>query len=303
MKRRISWMTNFFVSTDSTCDLYANEIEKMGIGYLPLTITIEENGETRFMQDKFQTYDEYVNFFEMLKNPALNIFTSKNNTEIHREYFEKLAEAGHRNIIHFTISYQLANTRDNTVQAAEMVKEKYPDFNLVPIESHTTTVCQGMLVKMAVKLRDEGKTLQEAVDFVEDKKHKIQHFVVVDDLYHLKRGGRIGGTAAAIGTLIKLKIMLDFDREGKLRVIQKISGGKKRALKYILTNIKKYTFAEDAYPTVVHTGDLDGAKIFAEEIKKQYGIEPEIRIMGPTIGCHVGPGAVAFTFVSNELRP
>ena len=53
-------MTNFFVSTDSTCDLYANEIEKMGIGYLPLTITIEENGETRFMQDKFQTYDEYV---------------------------------------------------------------------------------------------------------------------------------------------------------------------------------------------------------------------------------------------------
>ena len=120
---------------------------------------------------------------------------------------------------------------------------------------------------------------------------------------HLKRGGRIGGTAAAIGTLIKLKIMLDFDREGKLRVIQKISGGKKRALKYILSNIKKYTFAEDAYPTVVHTGDLDGAKIFAEEIKKQYGIEPEIRIMGPTIGCHVGPGAVAFTFVSNELRP
>lgn len=100
----------------------------------------------------------------MLKNPALNIFTSKNNTEIHREYFEKLAEAGHRNIIHFTISYQLANTRDNAVQAAEMVKEKYPDFNLVPIESHTTTVCQGMLVKMAVKLRDEGKTLQEAVD-------------------------------------------------------------------------------------------------------------------------------------------
>lgn len=146
---------------------------KMGIGYLPLTITIEENGETRFMQDKFQTYDEYVNFFEMLKNPALNIFTSKNNTEIHREYFEKLAEAGHRNIIHFTISYQLANTRDNTVQAAEMVKEKYPDFNLVPIESHTTTVCQGMLVKMAVKLRDEGKTLQEAVDFVEDKNTKF----------------------------------------------------------------------------------------------------------------------------------
>lgn len=54
----------FFVSTDSTCDLYANEIEKMGIGYLPLTITIEENGETRFMQDNFQTYDEYVNFLK-----------------------------------------------------------------------------------------------------------------------------------------------------------------------------------------------------------------------------------------------
>ncbi len=296
-------MSKFFLSTDSTADLYQEEINALGCGFLPLTIAIERNGETTFLPDNFQSKQEYVDFFEMLKDKNNNISTSKNNTEIHREYFESLAKAGHNNVLHFTISYGLANTLDNAEQAAELVKQDYPKFNLKVVESCTTTVGQGMLVRMAAKLRDQGKTLDQAYKHVQEAKHRIQHFIMVDDLFHLKKGGRVSGAAAVIGTMLQLKVVITFDKDGKLKVIKKVPGGKIKCIKNILQDVEQFTFADDAYPIVVHTGSEEFANNVAKQIEDKFGIKPEVRIMGPTIGCHVGPGAVAFAFIANEQRP
>lgn len=296
-------MSKFFLSTDSTADLYKDEIDALGCGFLPLTIAIERDGNTTFLPDNFQTQQEYVDFFEMLKDKSNNVSTSKNNTEIHREYFESLAQAGHNNVLHFTISYGLANTLDNAEEAAAIVKEKYPKFNLKVVESCTTTVGQGMLVRIAAKMRDEGKSLNETYDYVQEVKHRIQHFIMVDDLFHLKKGGRVSGAAATIGTLLQLKVIISFDKEGKLKVIKKVTGGKLKAIETILKDVEQFTFADDCYPIVVHTGNEELAQKVAQKIQARFGITPEIRIMGPTIGCHVGSGAVAFAFIANEQRP
>lgn len=296
-------MSKFFLSTDSTADLYQDEINAIGCGFLPLTIAIERDGETTFVKDNFQTQQEYVQFFEMLKDKSNNVSTSKNNTEIHREYFESLAKAGHNNVLHFTISYGLANTLDNAEEAAAIVKEKYPKFNLKVVESCTATVGQGMLVRIAAKMRDEGKSLNETYDYVQEVKNRIQHFIMVDDLFHLKKGGRVSGAAATIGTLLQIKVIISFDKEGKLKVTKKVSGGKLKAIETILKDVEQFTFADDCYPVVVHTGNEELAQKFAQKIQARFGITPEIRIMGPTIGCHVGSGAVAFAFIANEQRP
>lgn len=296
-------MSKFFLSTDSTADLYQDEINAIGCGFLPLTIAIERDGETTFVKDNFQTQQEYVQFFEMLKDKSNNVSTSKNNTEIHREYFESLAKAGHNNVLHFTISYGLANTLDNAEEAAAIVKEKYPKFNLKVVESCTATVGQGMLVRIAAKMRDEGKSLNETYDYVQEVKNRIQHFIMVDDLFHLKKGGRVSGAAATIGTLLQIKVIISFDKEGKLKVTKKVSGGKLKAIETILKDVEQFTFADDCYPVVVHTGNEELAQKFAQKIQARFGITPEIRIIGPTIGCHVGSGAVAFAFIANEQRP
>lgn len=297
-------MENFFLSTDSTADLYWEEVQKLNCGFLPLTLTIEKNGQTRFLPDNFKSRQEYLDFFEMLKDKSTNISTSKNNTEIHREYFEKLIKAGHKRILHFTISYGLANTIENAYEAADILKQTYPDFCLKVVESSTTTVPQGILVRMAANYRDEGKSLEEAYNLSEEAKHRLQHFVMVDDLFHLKKGGRVSGTAATIGTMLRIKVVLTFDREGKLKVIKKVAGGKHKCIKSILDDIEDFTFAHpNCYFVIVHTGNEELATEFANIIEQRYHIKPEIRIMGPTIACHVGPGAVAFAFLSNELRP
>lgn len=297
-------MGQFFLSTDSTADLTYGEVQQIGCGFLPLTITIQKGNDTEFVSDNFKTREEYYGFYELLKDKNTNISTSKNNTEIHREYFEQLAKQGHRDVLHFTISYGLANTIENAQEAGEIIRKNYPDFNLKVIESCTTTVGQGILVRIAAKMRDEGKSLQEVYDYCQEIKHRLQHFVMVDDLFHLKKGGRVSSAAATVGTIMQIKVVITFDKEGKLKVIKKVPGGKRKCMKSIFEDVEKLTFADgDCYPTVVHTGNEEFAREFADSVKEKFGITPEIRLMGPTISCHVGPGAVAFAFVAKEQRP
>lgn len=293
-------MDNFYISTDSTCDLFVDEVKQMGLDYLPLTLTVEQNG-IHFVDDNFTEYQQYVNFYNLLRK-AIPVKTSMNNFEKHREYFASLAEQGHNNVIHFTISYGLAPTMDVANQAIEEVKKQYPNFCAKVIESHTTTVGQGMLVKIAYDMQQNGKTMQETVDYVQNIKHHIQHYVIVDDLFHLKRGGRVSGAAAMIGTAIQLKVVLTFDKEGKLKVIKKVIGGRKNAIKAIIAEGKKFTLAKDNRMVVVHTDNVLGANELASALELEYKFRPPIRIMGPTIGCHVGPNAIAYIFLSEQER-
>ena len=132
---------------------------------------------------------------------------------------------------------------------------------------------------------------------------QTQHFIVVDDLMYLRRGGRISGVAATFGTLLQLKPIIEFTKEGKLEVIRKENGIKK-AYRSVIEEIKKdYTFHKDyGQAIIVHTNNPKGAESMGELFNEAFGYVPEIRIMGPIIGAHVGPNAVAVTFLSNEQR-
>ncbi len=294
-------MVKFFLSTDSTADLFADEISSMGLGFLPLTLTLERNGGYEFMDDKFTEYSQYTDFYDMLR-AAVPAKTSMNNLEKHKEYFTSLAKKGVTDCLHFTISYGLAPTMDVANQAAAEVKAEYPKFNVKVVESHTTTVGQGMLVKGAYKLQQGGASLQEAYDWAEYSKHRIQHFIIVSDLQHLKRGGRVSGAAAAIGTMMNLKIYLTFDKNGKLAVLKKIMGGTKKAIKTIIDEGKPFTLAKEHYLTAAHSDNEKEVNELIAALKEQFGVEAEKRIVGPTIGCHLGPGAIAYVFISNEER-
>lgn len=292
----------FAVSSDSTCDLYANEIVDLGVYVGHLSFTLEENNVLNEFTDSFQNYDEYVEYYNKLRKGAV-AKTTVLNLQAHIDLFTKMAEDGVKNALHMCQSRGLSPTIDNANKAIEIVKETYPDINYVTMDSTTTTVAEGMLVRTAVEMRNEGKSLDEAVKTINEMKGKVQHFIMVDDLMYLKRGGRISGAKAMIGTMLKLKPIIEFTKAGKLEIVRKEMGTKK-AYKSIIDEIKRdFTFTSKYFKCViVHTDNLAGAEELQKEIKTAFGIEPEIRIMGPIIGAHVGPGAVAFTFTSNEER-
>lgn len=295
-------MKKFDISTDSNCDLYASEIEQLDIYVGHLNYILDKNGEITEHTDNFKAYEDYVDFFNQLRQGAI-AKTSILNVDTHVEMFREMAKKGIKNALHIAQSYGLSPTLDNANRAIEIVKEEFPDINYVAIESSTTTVGEGMLVRTACKLRDEGKDLNEVVNIINDMKMKVQHFVLVDSLMFLKRGGRVSGPKAVMGTLLNLKPVIEFTKEGKLEVIRKEMGMKK-AIKSVIEEAKHYTKNPvDFQGVIVHCDNLPLAKEFQAQIKEAFGYEPEIRIMGPIIGAHVGPNAVAYAFLSNEERP
>lgn len=292
-------MVKFTVSTDSTCDLYRQYVDENDVKFVSLTFTVEEKGTLTDGLDAFTSYHHTSTF---TPNCARGGFskTSMLNLESHYEHFLKLAKEGCRDVLHFTISSGLATTYTVAEKAFQMVKKDYPELNITVIDPLTATIGQGELVKAAVRLRDEGKSAKEAADYVNEMKHHIQHVIIANDLYYLKRGGRVSAAAAVAGTLLKVKPVLTFDREGKLSVVEKCKGMKRRLpTHWINERMRRRARPHDQHRTYRRrTGRGRTQKNGGREIR----LHAAVTIMGPVIGSHVGPGSVSVIWTSKELR-
>lgn len=295
-------MENYVISTDSTSDFYEEEIQKYHLYVGKLNYSLTQNNETVEMLDDFKCYQDYVDFYNKLRSGVVSK-TSILNVQAHIDLFTQMAKDGVKNAIHISQGMGLSPTVTNAEIAIEEVKKTYPDINYVAIESNTTTCAEGFLVKIAMDLRDKGVPMEENIKRLNEYKKRTQHFIVVDDLMYLKRGGRISGPKAAIGTLLHVKPIIEFTKEGKLEIIRKERGTKKAYLSIMDEIRQNFTFDKDySNVFVVHTDNLEGATQLANMFEAEYHIKPQIRIMGPIVGTHLGPNAVAIGFLANEER-
>lgn len=293
-------MSKFTISTDSTCDLYRDYLAAHDVYCVPLTFTVEKGGEMEDRKDAFSEYRQYVDFYNELRAGAYS-HTSMLNYESHLEHFLKLAKAGAEDVVHFTISSGLSPTKTVARKAAEEVKKSYPDFSLYVVDPLTATVGQGALVQLAVKCRDEGKTAKETHDYCNSQRLHIQHFIVANDLQYLKKGGRVSAAAAAVGGILGIKPIISFDNEGKLFVLDKVRGVKK-AISFIKQKMETEGPDEKGLVYIVHTDNSEAAEELAAYVRERFSIEPQVSIMGPVIGSHVGPDAFALGYFSESER-
>ena len=274
-------MENIIISSDSTCDLYADYVREHGIRIVPLHYTMEENGQLTEGVDSFTEYAQYVDFYNKLRAGGFSR-TSMLNFDSHYAHFKKLAEEGAEN--------------------ASAVMEKYPNCKIIAIDSLAATIGQGALVREAVRLRAEGVSFEEIAQSTADMPLHIQYVIIANDLYYLKRGGRVSSVAAAAGTLLNIKPVLSFTNDGKLTVVEKVRGMKK-AFAYALAKTEKFKpVEENRMMRIVHTDAEKDAEELADMVEKRWGYRPEISIMGPVIGSHVGPGSVSMIWLTKEFR-
>jgi len=293
-------MKLFDVSTDSTSDLKKAYVEERGIWFVPLTFTLEKDGALEEGLDNFSREEEYVNFYEKV---SAGYFprTAKLNYDAHMAHFTKMAEAGVKEVLHFTISSGLANTIETTWKVADEVSAKYPGFKVYAVDPLTATIGQGLLVSLAADCRDKGMTAKDTYEYITSLRQHIQHCIIPNDLFYLKKGGRVSATSAIIGTMLSVKPMLAFDETGKLKTIDKCKGMKK-AFARVLECIEKAPFDDQKIAVVVHTNNPKGAQELATLIQTKTGVKPQITIMGPVIGSHVGPGSVSCGWLSVKTR-
>ena len=207
----------FVITTDSGSDLTESYCEENGIICMDLSYTI--NGETYSNSDPRMTYPQ---FYALVRKGAMPV-TQQINPQQVVTAMEPILQEG-KDILHLGFSSGLSGSYNSACSAAEELREKYPDANIVTIDTLAASMGQGLLVHKAVQMKKAGASLAEIADWVEKNKLHLVHMFTVDDLNHLHRGGRVSKATALVGTALGIKPVLHVDDEGHLiKVSQALS--------------------------------------------------------------------------------
>ncbi len=286
-------MRDYVIFTDSSCDLPREQVAEYGIKVLSLEVNIENVGS--FLNHEI---DE-KQFYEYLRDKR-SVKTSAANLERFTEAFEEIAKEG-KDILYIGFSSGLSATYTAGKNAAEEVMEKYPDCRILTVDSLCASLGQGLLVKLAVDKKKEGADLDALAAYVEETKWHLCHWFTVDDLFFLKRGGRVSAATAVMGTVLQIKPVMHVDNEGHLINMAK-ARGRDASVKALFEKMKE-TAIDPANQTVFicHGDCIDDANKLAEMIKAEFGVkEVLIGYTGPVIGAHSGPGTLALFFLGTE---
>lgn len=287
---------SYKIITDSCANLTDKQIKDYGVEIISLKYYIEGK--------EFESYikgekTDYAETYRLLREKAM-ITTSLVSREDCDKVIKPVLESG-EDVLIIAFSSGLSGTYQNIKLAAEDYKELYPERKIMVVDTLCAALGEGMAVHYAVKLKNEGKTMEEVAQWLEDNKLSICHIFTIDDLFFLKRGGRLSGTSAVFGTLLGIKPLLHMADDGKLYVTGK-ARGRSATLEYLINSVgEKGIDVKNQDIFIVH-GDCEAdAKYIEKEIKKRYSVKNVVyNMIDPVIAAHAGPGTLAVFFIGSE---
>lgn len=283
-------MRDYVILTDSCCDLSAEMAAELELQVLPLSFVMEDREYFNYLDNRDIDPGD---FYSRLRGGALGT-TSAINVAVFTDIMTHLAEQD-KDVLCISFSSGLSTTYQSACIAAEDVAAAHPGSRILVCDSRAASLGQGLLVYLAAQEKRKGKTLEEVRDFVEERKNHICHWFTVDDLNHLKRGGRVSAAAALLGTMLQMKPVLHVDGEGHLIPVSKVRG-RKASVKALLDKMDE--LVEDPGVVFISHGDCEEEAVaLGEAIRAKYPVERlEINYVGPVIGNHSGPGTLALFF-------
>ena len=289
-------MSNFVILTDSSADLTAELAARMQVEVLPLSFTLRDQiyynyPDNREMDPKA--------FYDLLRQGE-TATTSAINVSQYTEVLEPLLQAG-KDVLILAFSSGLSTTYNSAVIAADDLREHYPERKVFVVDTLCASLGQGLLVWLAAKERQRGRTIEEVRDWAELNKYNLCHQFTVDDLHFLKRGGRISATTAVVGSMLQIKPVLHVDDEGHLVNVSK-ARGRNAALKALVDRMEQTAVGPREQTVFISHGDcLEDAQELARMIRERMGTQDFIfNHVGPVIGAHSGPGTVALFYLGTE---
>ena len=221
----VNKMKEFIITTDTTCDLPIEYIEEHNIKVLPLYYSFDNT-----------VYGDKINldikeFYDKMRSGNMPT-TMAVNPDTARNIFLNLANEGY-DILHIAFSSPLSGSCSVAETVARDLMEERPGIKIKVIDSLCASLGEGLLVHKAVMMKKAGKSMDEIVSWLEDNKLNLCHIFTVDDLHHLRRGGRISKTTAIIGSLINVKPILHVNNEGRLVPLNNVRGRKKALISLV----------------------------------------------------------------------
>ncbi|MCM1290167.1 MAG: DegV family protein [Corallococcus sp.] len=281
---------------DADGDLWFTRQEELGVDYIKMPYSY--NGSEYYYDlgknTDFNAFYQAVRGGIIPKTMALN---PQEYVEILEPYFKKGED-----VLYVSFSHAMSGTFDHLETALKSLAQIYPERKCRVFDTKSICLGAGLQMEYAAELKNNGATDDEIIAALEEFTDKVAMYFAVDDLMHLKRGGRLSGFAAFAGTVLQLKPILTTDNKGSLAVLQKVSG-KKKAIRAMAEKVIN-DLEETHLPVYVVDADCkeDGdllAKLIAE---KRPDAKIKRQIIGPVIGSHCGPGTVGVIFVASK-RP
>lgn len=286
-------MSEYKIITDSGCDLPKEMLSQLGVQTVPLFVNFR--GES--LED---SVDEGIKeIYNGLRNGEA-ASTSAVNPDRWMEKMESVLAEG-MDVLTITFSSGLSTTYQSAVIAGNELKEKYPDRKILVVDSLAASLGQGLLIWYACKKKEEGLSVEELAAWVEENKLHLCHWVAVDDLMYLKRGGRVSATTAVVGTMLQIKPIIHVDDEGKLISVGKARGRKASIQTLVDKAIQLGKDYDNSTMFICHGDCAEDAEYLSGLVKEKCGVKNVfIGYIGAVIGSHAGPGTLALFFLGEH---
>ncbi len=285
-------MAEYTIFTDSCCDMTEQKLAEWQVRTLQLDVLVDGEESRKNNEVDITAFYQGLRDGKMARTSAINIAEF-------RDAFEAELKEG-RDMLYIGFSSGLSTTYQSAEIAATELREEYPDRRILTVDTLAASMGQGLLVYLAVQQKKAGASIDEVYQYLMDNRLSLSHWFTVNDLFFLKRGGRVSSAAALVGTMLGIKPVLHVDDEGHLINMFKVRG---RAASIEALAQK---FVETALPNnevlyISHGDCLEDAKTLEKILREKYGVkEVLIGDVGPVIGAHSGPGTLALFFLASQ---
>ena len=289
-------MRDYIIVTDATSDIPNEMANELNVKVVPMSFSLGEKN--------YNHYPDYreldIKTFYDKQRAGQTSLTTQINVAVYLDFFEEIIKSD-KDVLYISFSSALSSTYQSSVLATKELNEKYPDFKIITIDSKAATLGETLLVKLAAQKKSEGMNIEDLSKWVADNHLKVCHYFTVDDLNHLKRGGRMTAMTAFIGTALDIKPILHVNDEGKLIPLDKVRG-RKKALKVLFNYLAELSENLEEQTVFIGHGDcIEDARYLESLIKEAYKAkEVIIHPIGPIIGSHTGPGAITLFFLGKH---
>lgn len=280
---------------DSCSDLPKEYIEENNITVLSMTVNFKGNE----YKDDFGKTLPYEDFYREVRAGEMPS-TAQINAYSYSVEFKKAVSEG-KAVICLVFSSALSGSYNSACMGKEMVLDEFQNADITVIDTKCASLGEGLLDYYAIEMLKKGASKEEIINWIEENKLRVNHWFTVDDLNHLKRGGRVSSAAAVIGTLLDIKPILHVDNEGRLIPVTKVKG-RKKSIKSLAEELDKKIVNEEGQTIFISHGDcLEDAKLLERIITEKHKVKDVIiNNIGPAVGTHSGPGTVALFFLGEK---
>ncbi len=286
---------SYVLTTDSNSELPLSLAKAYNVPFVPMNYLLDDK---EYFYDLGENTD-FKWFFNNVRTGKLPT-TSAYSPLYYVEYFRPFLEAG-QDVLHVSFSSGMSATFSYIEEAVEELKTLYPDRCVVAVDTLSISGGAALLVYGALKRRAEGQSLDDVAAWVRTNALRAHHWLTVNDLNHLRRGGRLSATTAFVGSVLNLKPILTVNREGKVVAADKVTG-RRKAMRYLAERAGELAEDPQNNACVIMHADCE---VDAEELKAQVlAVAPFaecfVQFVGPVIGTHAGPDVLAVCFLGKE---